>query len=123
MTNSEFSIEKLKGAPNYHNWSFAMENFLEAKGYGNAILPSKADATKPTETDADKLSKAKGSIVVSIDPTLFVHIRQCKNSLEMWSKLKSMYEDRGFYEKSDYYVTSFPCVWTIAIQCKCTLIK
>lgn len=99
MTNSEFSIEKLKGAPNYHNWSFAMENFLEAKGYGNAILPSKADATKPTETDADKLSKAKGFIVVSIDPTLFVHIRQCKNPLEMWSKLKSMYEDRGLLRK------------------------
>lgn len=56
MSHSEFSIEKLKGASNYHNWSFAMANFLDAKGLGNAILSSKADVTKPTETDTEKLS-------------------------------------------------------------------
>lgn len=99
MPNTEFNLEKLKGAANYHNWSFALENFLESRTYAKAIKPMKDDETKAVEKDEDKLSKAKGLLVMSIEPALFVHIRTCKTALEIWTKLKSMYEDRGLTRK------------------------
>lgn len=99
MPGADFTIERLKGASNYHNWTFAMENFLEAKGLGDSITPMKDDTTKPKETDADKLNKAKGFLVVGVDSQLYVHIRQYKSAFDMWNKLKSMYEDRGLVRK------------------------
>lgn len=99
MPGADFTIERLKGASNYHNWTFAMENFLEAKGLGDSITPMKDDTTKPKETDAAKLNKAKGFLVVGVDSQLYVHIRQYKSAFDMWNKLKSMYEDRGLVRK------------------------
>ncbi|KAF2892025.1 hypothetical protein ILUMI_14148, partial [Ignelater luminosus] len=40
-----------------------------------------------TCTDADKIGKAKKKLVLSINPSLYVHIKEAKNA-KVWDKLK-----------------------------------
>lgn len=95
----EFSVEKLKGAENYHEWSFAMENYLASRTFDLCIVPSDDDTTVAMEKNAGKLSQSKAQLALSVEPKLFVHIRTCKTALEIWNKFKSMYEDRGLLRK------------------------
>lgn len=70
MPNNEFTVEKLKGAANYHNWSFAMENFMDSKSFGDTIRPirpSTDDDEISVESNREKLLKAKGFLVMGID--------------------------------------------------------
>lgn len=94
MSNSLLaSIEKLKGSENYVTWKFAMENFLNHESMEKCI------AETGTETDEDKVKKAKSVIILSIDRKLFVHVAKAKTALEVWQKLKSTYEDVGMGRK------------------------
>lgn len=100
MPKNEMSIDKLKGAEDYYNWCFAMESFLEAKSLHECIIPKKEnDLSAAKDDDEDHLRSAKGYLVIGIDKTLYVHIRHCKSALEIWYKLKNMYEDRGILRK------------------------
>lgn len=92
------TIEKLRGSENYQTWSFAIRSLLELHDLEKTIVAATArDSTPGTaqETDADKLKKAKAKIVLSMEPALYVHVQNCTSALEMWSKLKAMYEDTG----------------------------
>lgn len=95
----ELRVEKLKGLEGYHDWSFAMESFLDSKSLGDCIKPSDDDEALPKESKASEIRKAKGYLVLAIDTSLYVHIRLCPNSLDIWSKLKTMYEDRGILRR------------------------
>lgn len=55
----------------------------------------KAIYSTGTETDTNKLKKARAKIVLSIEPHLYVHIQNCSTAVEIWAKLKSMFEDKG----------------------------
>lgn len=85
------SIEKLKGRENYANWSFAMENYFEHCGLMNCI--------RGDEQCAQKLSAAKTSLVFSVDPVNYVHIRGATTVKEAWDKLKLIFEDNGLTRK------------------------
>lgn len=61
------SIEKLKGHDNYANWAFAMENYFKHCSLKNCLSGA--------ETNAQKLSLAKTSLVFSLNPTNYVHVR------------------------------------------------
>lgn len=93
--SSDFVVEKLRGSENYHNWIFAMENLLQFKGLGNCIIPSSADDNIAEETDVNKLVQAKSTLVLSIDPSLFVHVRNSRTALGIWRLFSNMYEDQG----------------------------
>lgn len=99
-TRSDFSIEKLKGSENYHNWVFAMQNYIEMKKLADCLVP-KDDANPdiPKEESADKLSLAKSTIALSVEQDLYVHIRSCGSALAMWKVFQKLFEDRGLLRK------------------------
>lgn len=86
------TIPKLQGRENYQEWSFAMENFLLLEGINTCI---KEDTT----ANATVSEKAKARIVLSIDPSLYVHVKEAKTAKEVWDRLKQLYEDTGFSRK------------------------
>lgn len=90
---TDFAVEKLRGAENFHNWIFAMENLLEFKGLKKCIEVD--DDGSVAEKDAEKLAKAKTTLVLSVDSSLYVHIRSAKTALQIWKIFSDMYEDKG----------------------------
>lgn len=99
--NNEFDIEKLKGGENYHNWSFAIKTYLEFKSLGKCLPSYGTDGrqTAASETDASKLTNCKAILTLTVDTTLFVHIRSCNTASEIWNKFKNLYEDKGLTRK------------------------
>lgn len=81
------SVPKLKGRDNYDEWVFAAQNFLVLEGMTGSIK-------KPEESDADAKMKAK--LILTIDPSLYVHIRDVKTTHDLWEKLRSLFDDSGF---------------------------
>lgn len=97
---SDFSVEKLKGSENYHNWVFAMENYIEMKKLSDCLKPKDdTHPNDPKEENADKLSSAKSIIALSVEPDLYVHIRGCKSALAIWKTFQNLFEDRGLLRK------------------------
>lgn len=97
---SEFSIEKLNGSANYHNYLFAMQNFVEMKKLSDCLVPKDDEHPDiPKEENTDKLSSAKSMIALSVEPDLYVHIRSCVSALAMWRVFQKLYEDRGLLRK------------------------
>lgn len=82
------NVPKLKGRSNYNQWEFAMENFLILDGLNKAINGEEQDETK--------IAQAKSKLVLSIDPSLYVHIKSSTNAKEIWDILKKMFDDTGF---------------------------
>ncbi|XP_026729562.1 uncharacterized protein LOC113495153 [Trichoplusia ni] len=87
MSNSLISsIPKLKGRENYEDWAFAVENFLILEGVQQCIK---------SEGDTNDL-KAKAKIILTIDPSLYVHIKNELTAKGLWTKLKKLFDDNGF---------------------------
>lgn len=40
--------------------------------------------------------KARAKIILTIDPGLYVHIKEESSAMGLWNKLKTMYADTGF---------------------------
>lgn len=91
------NITKLKGRENYEDWCFAVENVLVLEGMASAIkerLPS-----TPTAQQISEDAKAKAKIVLTIDPSLYAHIRHAQTAYDLWHKLKQMFDDAGYTRK------------------------
>jgi len=54
-------------------------NLLLLDGYSNCLDGS--------ETDEEKKQKTKGKLVLSIDPSLFVHIKDAKSAEDLWNNI------------------------------------
>lgn len=85
--NYSLSVPKLKGRDNYDDWAFAVENFLILEGIDLAN-----SATLSEQDDR----KAKAKMVMTIDPSLYVHIKNETTVHNLWAKLKSLFDDSGF---------------------------
>ena len=85
------SVPKLIGRDNYDEWSFGVENYLVLDGLQKTL--------DGTETDTVQVAKAKAKLVLTIDSSMYVHIKEAKTAQEVWEKLKSMYADSGFTRK------------------------
>ncbi len=66
-----------------------MDYYLELEDLWEAVI------VEGTETKAKKIQKAKAKIILCIEETNFVHIRDCKTAKEVWDALKSALEDNG----------------------------
>lgn len=95
MSKNKIDIEKLKGASNYHTWCFAMQNLLIYNGHAKCILE---DETK-REKDAEKLSSCKAILSLNVDSSLYIHIQNCTTAIEVWQKLKDLFDDKGLTRK------------------------
>ncbi|KAG5867500.1 hypothetical protein JTB14_007479 [Gonioctena quinquepunctata] len=85
------TIPKLQGRENYEKWSFAMENFLELEGLSKCI--------DGTETENELVAKAKAKIVLSRNPSSYLHVKEATTTEEVWNTLKNLYENKGFTGK------------------------
>lgn len=90
------SIPKLKGRENYDEWSYAVENLLVLDNLVNYI---KSEPVAGFEVKSSDDAKAKAKMVLTIDPGLYVHIKETKTSLELWVRLRTMFDDSGFSRK------------------------
>lgn len=86
-------VEQLIGSDHYGTWAFTMQSLLEFHDLENCIESSTTNPAIAKESAPDKLKKAKARIIMAIDKSLIVHIQQCTPAIEIWAKLKSMYED------------------------------
>lgn len=84
------NVPKLKGRENYDDWAFAVENLLILEG---ADMYLKQEVTEAT-MGAD--AKARAKLILTIDPSLFVHIKETKTTKELFKKLKNLFDDSGF---------------------------
>ncbi len=82
------AVPKLLGRENYEDWAFSVENVFILEGLSKCI--------SGTETDADKVLKAKAKLVLTLDPSLFVHVKEAQTASEIWTTLKKLYDDTGF---------------------------
>ncbi|KAJ6642195.1 hypothetical protein Bhyg_07142, partial [Pseudolycoriella hygida] len=81
------SIEKLDGRSNYTDWKFAVQAYLEHEGLWKCVLG--------TETDNQKLVKAKSKLILLIKPTNFTHIQTCETAKAIWDALSTAFNDSG----------------------------
>ncbi|XP_074042626.1 uncharacterized protein isoform X2 [Leptinotarsa decemlineata] len=88
--NYSVNVPKLKGRENYDDWAFAAENFM--------ILED-VDVTSTTELTEAENRKARAKIVMTIDPSLFVHIKTEVTVQDLWAILKSLFDDSCFTRK------------------------
>lgn len=88
------SVPKLKGRENYDEWCFAAENLLVLEGMIHYIKP-----VAGTESKAADDAKTKAKLILTIDPGLYVHIKETISSADLWRKLKNMFSDSGFSRK------------------------
>lgn len=96
-TNYIANIPKLKGRENYEDWCFAVQNVLVLENMASAIterLPA-----SPTTSQINEDAKAKAKLVLTIDPTLYVHIKHAATTYDLWNKLKNMFDDTGYTRK------------------------
>lgn len=87
--NYMVNVPKLKGRENYSEWAFAVENFMILEGLWKCV----------SQVVEDDDSKAKAKIILTIDSSLYIHIRESKTTVELWTKLKSLFDDSGFTRK------------------------
>lgn len=85
------SVPKLLGRENYDEWAFAVENFFIIEGLSACM--------DGTEEDPVIVTKTKAKLVLTIDPSLFTHIKDAKTPKDVWQKLKTLYDDNGFTRK------------------------
>lgn len=45
------------------------------------------------------MAKAKANLILTIDPTLYVHVKDTTRATDVWMKMKSLYEDTRYVRK------------------------
>lgn len=88
------NVPKLKGRENYGEWTFAAENFLVLEGMLHCIKPVEGKVIVPADDE-----KTKAKLIMTIDSTIYVHIKNVSTSKDLWDKLKSLFDDSGFSRK------------------------
>ncbi|XP_072378706.1 uncharacterized protein [Diabrotica undecimpunctata] len=91
-TNYLASVPKLMGRENYDDWSFAIENVLD--GLSKCLEEN-------GERNAETQNKARAKLWLSIDPSIYVHIREAATALDVWITLKKLYGEKSFTRKID----------------------
>lgn len=85
------NVPKLKGRDNYDDWAFAARNFLVLEGMDIDAIPANLSAAEDR--------KATAKLIMTIDPKLYVHIKNEIKVKDLWQKLKNLFDDSGFTRK------------------------
>lgn len=93
------SIQLLQGRDNWSTWRFAVQTFLELEDLWDAVKPGRnADGTF-AEVDVMKDRRARGKIILLLDPVNYVHVKDVSTARETWSRLEAAFEDSGLTRK------------------------
>ncbi|KAG6454155.1 hypothetical protein O3G_MSEX008511 [Manduca sexta] len=90
-TNYLVNVPKLTGRDNYSEWCFAAENFLILEGMKHCVKPELKQEIKTADDE-----KTRAKLIMTIDPSLYVHVKNVSSSKELWEKLKQLFDDSGF---------------------------
>lgn len=84
---------KLNGS-NFTNWKFKIQTLLEGANAWAIVTgdEQKPAATTQTEDWEKRENKAKVLLKMSVKDNVIAHIRDCKSSAEIWTKIKNLYE-------------------------------
>lgn len=85
------NVPKLSGRDNYQDWSFAIENIFVLEGLSGCLSGA--------EKDAANIAKGKAKLILTIDPKLYMHVKDCGSAKSAWDTLKKLYEDKGVTRK------------------------
>ncbi|GBP06449.1 Retrovirus-related Pol polyprotein from transposon TNT 1-94 [Eumeta japonica] len=96
-TNYLVNVPKLKGRENYDDWCFAAENVLVLEGMADNIKRPLPATAKEAQIAEDL--KAKAKLILTIDASLYVHIKQATTTYSLWQILKNMFDDSGYARK------------------------
>ncbi|CAH2035928.1 unnamed protein product, partial [Iphiclides podalirius] len=77
------NVPKLKGRENYDEWAFAAENFLILEGVD--INVKRIEQAVPVV----EAQKAKAKLIMTIDSSLYVHIKDEGTVHDVWERLKA----------------------------------
>nr|XP_032528131.1 uncharacterized protein LOC116778294 [Danaus plexippus plexippus] len=91
------NVPKLKGRENYDDWCFAAQNVLVLEGMAACIQQELSAEASAADLAND--AKAKAKLVLTIDPSLYVHIKQAVSAYELWNTLRTMFDDSGYTRK------------------------
>ena len=97
MADSYSTMTRLRGAENYTTWAMAMRAHLEINGIEGAIEVH--DASELENAVAASYRRARGRILLSIEEKLYPHVEDCHTALEMWEKLRNMFQSAGATHK------------------------
>lgn len=89
--NYVVNVPKLMGRSIYGEWVFAAENLLVLEGTQQYIKREPAGASEVTEDQ-----KAKAKLILTIDPSLYVHVKDVKSTSQLWNRLRTLFDDSGF---------------------------
>lgn len=96
-TNYLASVPKLKGRENYDDWCFAAKNVLVLESMAACIEQEPTASASVSDLAND--AKAKAKLILTIDPSLYVHIKQAATAFDLWKTLKNMFDDSGYTRK------------------------
>lgn len=88
-----FNIEKFVGRENYSSWKFSVRAYLEHEELWQCVEPG----AKPVDEAKDV--KAKAKLILLLDPQNYVHVQECKTSMEVWHNLQNAFDDNGLTRK------------------------
>jgi hypothetical protein len=102
MSSTQTNIQKL-GKDNFDTWKIQIEAVLTKNDHWNYVTGTEEKPTSDEEKIAKWTSndqKAKADIILSMCPSELCHIKNCKTSNDVWSKLKTVYESKGPAKKA-----------------------
>lgn len=85
---ASFPLEKLRGLENYTNWKFQMKMLLIHEDLWDCVQDDKCQ-------DEKRIQKALAKICLSVQSSIYGHVRNCKTAYEAWINLQKAYEDQG----------------------------
>lgn len=92
------SIVKLTGRDNYSDWQFEVEAYLKDEELWTFI--TRETDTALSAADTIKEQKAQSKIIMLVDRSLYTHIKEATSAKEMWTSLKTLFEDKGLVRRS-----------------------
>lgn len=78
------NVPKLRGRENYDEWVFAAENFLILEGMMKCIKTEQDESGTEVIVSAADDAKTKAKLILTIDSSLYVHIKTVKTTKELW---------------------------------------
>ena len=95
--NSPFQpIERLVGRDNYRSWAISMRAYLEVEDLWDTM---EAPLDGQLSTDAKKLQKARGRLVLAVEPDVHAYIGTSQTPKDIWSELAKTFDDKGLNSK------------------------
>lgn len=92
------SIVKLTGRDNYSDWQFEVEAYLKHEELWTFITSASDSALSAADTIKEQ--KAQSKIIMLVDRSLYTHIKKATSAKEMWTSLKTLFEDKGVVRRS-----------------------